>query len=345
MRKMKEGEFTMLFRRKTGIVNVKMIITEEKILSNIEKVSKLINPKSKKQIVQLEDDSYFRDLVDSIKSYLIEYPKKKNFPLSVYNAAHGLIEYATTEFEENTKKIESLIRQRETNIETASKIKKVLNSVENREKDWKNSLKESKSILTDDLKEAFTILIKTKVKERGSDTYKEAVKTISTKISNLESNLHIQIDIERIEDRSKALSFIGLEIAQALKEIPVPEQSLVEMEKVEVKTLEEVVEPANSVNLIEENKEKKANKAQQGNIIEEIAKQRNTVSEIVENNSNAEQDIMQQEQFIEETRVEVKPSLWERVKNMKLIRGIRYIFKIKIVLELPALPEGRGENE
>ena len=335
----------MLFRRKTGIVNVKMIITEEKILSNIEKVSKLINPKSKKQIVQLEDDSYFRDLVDSIKSYLIEYPKKKNFPLSVYNAAHGLIEYATTEFEENTKKIESLIRQRETNIETASKIKKVLNSVENREKDWKNSLKESKSILTDDLKEAFTILIKTKVKERGSDTYKEAVKTISTKISNLESNLHIQIDIERIEDRSKALSFIGLEIAQALKEIPVPEQSLVEMEKVEVKTLEEVVEPANSVNLIEENKEKKANKAQQGNIIEEIAKQRNTVSEIVENNSNAEQDIMQQEQFIEETRVEVKPSLWERVKNMKLIRGIRYIFKIKIVLELPALPEGRGENE
>lgn len=30
--------------------------------------------------------------------------------------------------------------------------------------------------------------------------------------------------MERIEDRSKALSFIGIEIAEALKEIPVPEE-------------------------------------------------------------------------------------------------------------------------
>ena len=33
--------------------------------------------------------------------------------------------------------------------------------------------------------------------------------------------------------------------------------------------------------------------------------------------------------------VETKPSLWERIKNMKLIRGIRYLMKIKVVLELP----------
>ena len=41
----------MLFfkKHKQGIVNVKMIITEEKILSNIDKVQKLINPNSKKQ--------------------------------------------------------------------------------------------------------------------------------------------------------------------------------------------------------------------------------------------------------------------------------------------------------
>ena len=58
----------MLFlgNRKRGIVNVKMIITEEKILSNIDKVEKLINPNSKKQIIQLEDDAYFKDLIDSI---------------------------------------------------------------------------------------------------------------------------------------------------------------------------------------------------------------------------------------------------------------------------------------
>ena len=59
-----------LFRRnRTGIVNVRMVITEEKILSNIDKVQRMINPKSKKQIVELEEDSYFKDLIESIKTY------------------------------------------------------------------------------------------------------------------------------------------------------------------------------------------------------------------------------------------------------------------------------------
>ena len=53
---------------KSGIVNVRMVITEEKILMNIEKVQKMINPKSKKQIVQLEDDTYFKDLVRIYKN-------------------------------------------------------------------------------------------------------------------------------------------------------------------------------------------------------------------------------------------------------------------------------------
>ena len=52
---------------KSGIVNVRMVITEEKMLSNIDKVQKLINPKSKKQIIQLDDDTYFKDLIESGK--------------------------------------------------------------------------------------------------------------------------------------------------------------------------------------------------------------------------------------------------------------------------------------
>jgi len=106
----------VLFFRRPGIVNVKMIITEEKILSNIDKVQKMINPNNKKQIIQLEEDAFFKDLIDSVKTYLIEYPKKKNFPASVYKAAYGLVEYTTEQFEENTKQIEGLIRQREKNI-------------------------------------------------------------------------------------------------------------------------------------------------------------------------------------------------------------------------------------
>ena len=134
-----------LFRKKTGIVNVRMVITEEKILSNIDKIQKLINPNSKKQIVQLDDDAYFKDLIDSVKTYLNEYPNKKNFPAAVYKAAYGLVEYATNQFEENTKKIEDLIIQREKNIELAVKLKDILAVVENKEKDWKNQVKEAES--------------------------------------------------------------------------------------------------------------------------------------------------------------------------------------------------------
>ena len=39
------------FFKRPGIVNVRMVITEEKILSNIDKVKSLINPHSKKLII------------------------------------------------------------------------------------------------------------------------------------------------------------------------------------------------------------------------------------------------------------------------------------------------------
>ena len=125
---------------KFGIVNMSMVITEEKILSNIDKVQKLINPNSKKQIIELEEDSYFKDLVESIKTYLIEYPKKKNFPVGVYKSAYGLVEFATSQFEENTKKIESLIKQREENIVLSGELKETLEAAENKEDGWKESL-------------------------------------------------------------------------------------------------------------------------------------------------------------------------------------------------------------
>ena len=90
--------------------------------------------------------------------------------------------------------------------------------------------------------------------------------------------------MERIEDRSKALSFIGIEIADALKGIPTP--------------------------------------------VEE---------EVVENVETEEQ------QYIADTTFEVKPSLWQRIKQSKIVRAMSYIFKIRVKLELPdALPEGRG---
>ena len=284
---------------RSGIVNVRMVITEEKILSNIDKVQKLINPNSKKQIIQLEDDAYFKDLIESIKTYLIEYPKKKNFPVSVYKAAYGLVEYATNQFEENTKRIEDLIRQREKNIALAASLKDALDAVENKSEDWKETIKQISNDFSEYIIETLGVI--GRAKGANSQNYQDAVKLINARIGNLETNLHIEIDMERIEDRSKALSYIGIEVADALKLIPTPEESL---EPVVQENIEEEAQAPILPEAVEENKE-----------------------------------------YVEQTRVEVKPSLWQRIKNSKFVKAISYIMKIKVVVQVPnALPEGRGEE-
>lgn len=106
--------------------------------------------------------------------------------------------------------------------------------------------------------------------------------------------------MERIEDRSKALSYIGIEVADALKLIPTPEEPIIE----EIQEQEEAPIQV------------------QNNVVEEKA----------------------EKEYLEQTRVEIKPSLWQRIKNSKVVRAISYAMKIKIVLQKPAaLPEGRGE--
>lgn len=272
---------------RSGIVNVRMVITEEKMLSNIDKVQKLINPKSKKQIVQLDDDTYFKDLIESIKAYLVEYPKKKNFPASVYKAAYGLVEFATNQFEENTKQIEELIRQRENNISLAGDLKEILETVTNKEDGWKQTLKEASESLPEDIVETLEIIGKSR--STTTQNYQDAIKLVNARIVNLESNLHIEIDMERIEDRSKALSYIGIEIADALKLIPTPQED---------EEIEEISEVENAID----------------------------------------------EKYINETRFEVKPSLWQRIKESKLGKAFRYAFRIRIVLDVPALPEGKDNQ-
>ena len=312
----------MSFFRRTGIVNVKMVITEEKILSNIDKIQKLINPNSKKQIVQLEEDSYFKDLVESIKTYLVEYPKKQNFPKSVYKASYDLVEYATNQFEENTKKIEDLIRQREKNIKLASVLRDATTAVKAKAKNWKEIVKKIEKKYPEDVTEALTII--GKAKDKTTEEFEGAVKLIDAKINNLESNLHIEIDMERIEDRSKALSFIGIEIAEALKYIPAPVDEI-------------------SVENIEEDNTIALTTTAQTETTDEVSKEQ-TTSEENTTLEGVDVGTSEMDTYLEETRFETKPSLWQRIKNSKFVRTIRYIMQIRVVLDYPALPEGRGDN-
>ena len=341
-----------LSMNKTGIVNVRMVITEEKILSNIEKVQKMINPRSKKQIIQLEEDSYFKDLIDSIKTYLVEYPKKKNFPRSVYKACYDLVEFATNQFEENTKKIEELIIQREKNIALAYELKETLAIIKDKTEGWEKELETSSDKYSEDIAEALGIIA------NGAEEEKTvALKLVDARINNLESNFHIEIDMERIEDKSKALSYIGIEIAEALKYIPAPVEEFVPEETVqEVKAKAaqkvEAKEPANvnpilatestpkkevKVDKVEEAPKKKETVAPVGNKVGQTVALKPDVKMVKE-------EPVLDTQYIEQTRFDVKPSLWQRIKNSKIVRTISYIMKIKVVLEFPALPEGRGEG-
>ena len=326
---------------RSGIVNVSMVITEEKILSNIDKVQKLINPNSHKQIVQLEEDTYFKDLVESIKTYLNEYPKKKNFPSSVYNAAYGLVEYATNQFEENTKKIEELIRQREQNIALAGQLKELIETVQNKEENWKEQVKKAEDSFSEDITETLMVLGKTKTET--SQNYQDAMKLLHARVNNLESNLHIEIDMERIEDRSKALSYIGIEVADALKSIPTPVELTVQNaapeQTEEVEQIEQVEEiKEQPVEQVKATKTKKSKKAENVQKVEETQENVQAQQEAVE--QQTEQVQIAEEQKPEKAK---KPSLWQRFKNSKLVRTIKYVMKIRVVLDYPALPEGRGE--
>lgn len=342
---------------KTGVVNVRMVITEEKILSNIEKVQKMINPKSKKQIIQLEEDSYFKDLIDSIKTYLVEYPKKKNFPRSVYKASYDLVEFATNQFEENTKKIEELIIQREKNIALAYELKETLAVVKEQTEGWETTLEEAVDKYSEDIYEALDIIAKGSEEEKAT-----ALKLVEARINNLESNFHIEIDMERIEDKSKALSYIGIEIAEALKYIPAPVEEFVPEEtvqevKAKAKVEQEVVEPKKAVQtnpilatepvVKAEVKEAKpvAKKVQVAEVAEPKIGQTVSLKPTVEKAQKVEkEEPVLDTSYMEQTRFDVKPSLWQRIKNSKIVRTISYIMKIRVVLEFPALPEGRGEG-
>ena len=330
-------------RRKSGIVNVRMVITEEKILSNIDKVQKLINPNSKKQIVQFEDDTYFKDLIESIKAYLIEYPKKKNFPANVYKAAYGLVEYATIQFEENTKKVEDLIRQREKNIKLATVLRDATTAVKAKAKNWKEIVKKLEAKYPADVAEALTII--GKAKDKASEEYNGAVKLIDAKINNLESNLHIEIDMERIEDKSKALSYIGIEIAEALKYIPAPVDEVLGGTEVGGGVEEATVTPAA---VVETKVEPVAVAAAETGSEEVGTTEGTTVGGGVEETAGtpvveAATTESEMDTYFEETRFEAKPSLWQRIKNSKFVRTIRYIMQIRVVLDYPALPEGRED--
>ena len=153
--------------------------------------------------------------------------------------------------------------------------------------------------------------------------------------------------MERIEDRSKALSYIGIEVAEALKVIPKPVDlgtAVSEAEKVQEEVKIEEISEAQEAEKIEEKKVEEApkEKATEKKVVSQVVdieetKPINELVDMYEENNKAEE-------YEKSIMFEKKPSLWQKFKKSKFARAISYVFKIRIRIELPnALPEGRGE--
>ena len=300
------------FFKRPGIVNVRMVITEEKILSNIDKVKSLINPHSKKLIIKLEDDAYFKDLVESITTYFKEYPNKKEFPTTVYRVAYDLVEYSTAQFEENTKKLEKLMRSKEENIKLAQLLSEAKTTVTEKEEGWVEKVGTYTGKFSSSVAKSLTVLANSA--KRTPEEQKEAINNIDTSIQNLESNLFVDIDLERIEDSSKALSFIGIELADALKYIPTP--------------IEQIIK--NTPLPQDDDNDDMPGIGGGGNNIKNIQQEKQI-------------PMPQEAAYFEQTRFEIRPSMWQKFINSKFVRSLRYLFKIRIVLDYPALPEGNDK--
>ena len=270
-----------VFIKKVKSVDVRMIITEEKILSNIDKVTKLVDPKSKRKIIKLEEDAYFKDLVESITQYLTEYPNKNNFPAEVYQEAYKLVEYATEQFDLNNKEIENLIRKREENIKMSVLLKEAFDTVKLKEAYWIDKLDRYEEKFNKTIAEALTVIANESMKTK--EELEAAEKVIKSKISNLESNLFIEVDMERVEDRSKALSFIGIEIAEALKKIPSPNKySVIKIEKENINNAVKEELQENVVVKVDTNEEKQDQDKEEK--VVNINEKKNEVEEESENN-------------------------------------------------------------
>ena len=193
--------------------------TKEKILNNIERINKRINPNSKKSIVLLEEDPQFKALIDSVKSYVNEYKNEEvqePFPGEVYNAIYNLIEYSTSQFENDTNKIEELNERMEKNLQLARILKNVVDAIINQE-NWRTLIDESTDKIPQDMAEQLISL--GRMQDTECQEYTDLKTQIEAEVSNLESNLHIEIDLERLNDRIKALSYIGVEVSEAFKNI------------------------------------------------------------------------------------------------------------------------------
>ncbi len=216
------------------VINEK-VMTNEKIIAKVDKIIKQIDPNSKKSITQLSENEKFRASVEEIKKYVENYVEKDNFPGDVYDKIQALISFCDNEYKELTEKKIKLQKQARVNVALAGVLNEVYLFAITREdfSEYEKTLKEN------DLGEYIDKLRMISQSDRKSDEYAQAEKAVKSKITNLESNMHIEIDLERIDDKEKVLSYISIELDNVLTKVSVVSEIAVEIEETETEAIEE----------------------------------------------------------------------------------------------------------
>lgn len=217
------------------------ILTNEQIIAKAEKIMKQIDPNSKKQITELAENTQFKKMIEDIKLYIENYECKDNFPKDVYNKVSELIAYSDEQYKLLTEKKIELNKQVKVNTALASILNEVYLFAITREdfSDYEKTLK------ANGLEEYIGKLNTISTSDRKSEEYAECEKAVKSKINNLETNVHIEIDLERIEDKEKVLSYISIEFDNVLSKVSVAKEVNVEIEEtIEELTTVDVIEDA-----------------------------------------------------------------------------------------------------
>ena len=186
-------------------------IEVEKIVSKIDKVFKQIDPNSKKQITELSENEEFRSKIENIKSYLQSYAENE-IPKEVYDKVISLTDFCDKQYKILSEEKEKLEKQSVINANMANILNEAYLFAVSRE-DF--SIYE-KSLVDNDLADYIDKLNTIKTEDRKSDKYVKNEKTVKSKISNLQSNLHAEIDLDRIKDKEKAITYISIELGDVL---------------------------------------------------------------------------------------------------------------------------------
>lgn len=201
-------------------------VEETKIISNIDKISKQIDPNSKKQITELSENAEFRRKVESIKEYLSSYIGQAGLSKEVYDKAKALTSFCNEDYKKLIDRKIELEAQAKKNIELAKTLNEVYLFAVTRE----NFSEYEKFLQDNDLGIYVDKLHIIAQKDRKSKEYIECEKAVKSKINNLEGNLHIDIDLDRIQDKQKALSYISIELDNVLAKLADAVDLLVEIE-------------------------------------------------------------------------------------------------------------------